>query len=429
MSNDKDTDKDKSVAQLIEELALRAKAASADAAKATTAAKNRALLRAAELLEDRIDSVLEQNALDVEEAEKANLSEAFIDRLTLNLAGAKCMGESLRQVAALPDPVGAIEGMRPLPSGISVGKMTVPIGVIGIIYEARPGVTAEAASLCIKSGNACLLKGGKEAIRTNEAIARLFRQGLIDSGLNPDSALLIDSTDRAAVSAMLKQDRCIDVIIPRGGKGLIKTVMAETRIPVIKHLDGVCHVYIDEFADAEKAETIVINAKTQRYGTCNTMETLLVHAARLRDVMPNLAVRLSSLGVEIRGDERMMKLFGGALKPATEEDWSAEYLAPILSVKVVDSLDEAIAHINKYGSKHTDSIVSENASRIARFLREVDSSSVMANASTRFADGFEYGLGAEIGISTNKLHARGPVGLEGLTTYKWIVIGDGSARA
>jgi glutamate-5-semialdehyde dehydrogenase len=345
------------------------------------------------------------------------------------------MAEGLEEVAALPDPVGAITELVERPTGIKVGRMRVPLGVIGIVYESRPNVTADAAALCLKSGNACILRGGSEAIRANLAIAECVHEGLRAAGLPADAVLVVSTPDRAAVGELLRMHDNVDIIVPRGGKSLVERVIAESRIPMIKHLDGVCHVYIDERADVDKAVRIADNAKTQRYGTCNTMETLLVHESIAPRVLPALARIYAEKGVELRCDEAAAQLIRAALdgaapaiKPATEQDWYTEWLAPVLGVHIVKSLDEAMAHIAKYGSQHTDAIVTEDEARARRFLREVDSSSVMVNASTRFADGFEYGLGAEIGISTDKLHARGPVGLEGLTSQKYVVLGTGQVR-
>jgi len=351
----------------------------------------------------------------------------MLDRLALTPARIDDMIEGLRQVAALPDPIGEIRDMRYLPSGIQVGKMRVPLGVVGIIYESRPNVTIDAASLCLKSGNATILRGGSEAIHSNQAIARCIQLGLAEAGLPAAAVQVVETTDRAAVGALIAMPEFVDVIVPRGGKGLIERISREARVPVIKHLDGICHVYIDVAAHLDKAVRIADNAKTQRYAPCNTMETLLVHAAIAGKVLPPLAAIYREKGVELRGCGQTRELLGDVLE-ASEEDWSTEYNAPILSIKIVESLDAAIEHINRYGSQHTDAIVTENFTDARRFLTEVDSSSVMINASTRFADGFEYGLGAEIGISTDKLHARGPVGLEGLTSEKYVVFGDGHVR-
>ncbi|MBE0625418.1 MAG: glutamate-5-semialdehyde dehydrogenase, partial [Burkholderiales bacterium] len=364
---------------------------------------------------------------DVAEARAQGLEPALLDRLQLTSAGVEDMAEGLEQIARLADPIGAITELRERPSGIRVGRMRVPLGVIGIIYESRPNVTADAAGLCLKSGNAAILRGGSEALRANRAIAACMHEGLDAAGLPRTAIQVIATADRAAVGELLSMNEYVDIIVPRGGKGLIERVMKESRIPMIKHLDGVCHVYIDDRADLEKAIRIADNAKTQRYGTCNTMETLLVAAGIADKVLPPLAQIYFDKGVELRGDSAARSLVP-AIKPAGEEDWYAEYLAPILAVRVVKDMDEAMDHIAKYGSAHTDAIVTEDREKAQRFLREVDSSSVMVNASTRFADGFEYGLGAEVGISTDKLHARGPVGLEGLTSQKYVVLGDGQIR-
>lgn len=404
-----------------------ARAASRELARADTAAKNGALEAMAAAIERDSARLLAANAEDVAEAQRKGLEPALVDRLVLTAKGVASMAQGLREIAQLPDPIGEVSGMAYRPSGIQVGRMRVPLGVIGIIYEARPNVTADAAGLCLKSGNAAILRGGSEAIRCNQAIARCVREGLEAAGLPEAAVQVIETTDRAAVGELITMRDYVDVIVPRGGKGLIERISAESRIPVIKHLDGVCHVYIDDRADLDKAVRIADNAKTQRYGTCNTMETLLVHVAIAPLALPQLARIYGDKGVELRGCERARAIVP-TMKPATEEDWYAEYLAPILSVRVVDHLDAAMEHIAVYGSQHTDAIVTEDYSRARRFLREVDSSSVMVNASTRFADGFEYGLGAEIGISTDKLHARGPVGLDGLTSLKYIVLGDGQIR-
>ncbi len=360
-------------------------------------------------------------------ARAAGLAPALLERLALTAAGVEAMAEGLEQIARLADPVGAITELRERPSGIRVGRMRVPLGVIGIIYESRPNVTADAAGLCLKSGNAAILRGGSEALRSNRAIAACMHEGLDVAGLPRAAIQVIATGDRAAVGELLTMNRYVDIIVPRGGKGLIERVMNESRIPMIKHLDGVCHVYIDDRADLAKAIRIADNAKTQRYGTCNTMETLLVAEGVAAKVLPPLAAIYFDKGVELRGDEQARRIVP-AMKPASEDDWYAEYLAPILAVRVVKDIDQAMEHIAKYGSAHTDAIVTEDKERAQRFLREVDSSSVMVNASTRFADGFEYGLGAEVGISTDKLHARGPVGLEGLTSQKYVVLGDGQIR-
>jgi len=404
-----------------------ARAASRAMAKADTKAKDRALLSMAEAIASDEARLLAANAADLAAAREKGLEPALIDRLTLSAKGVQSMADGLRQIAALPDPVGEITHLNFRPSGIQVGRMRVPLGVIGIIYEARPNVTADAAGLCLKAGNATILRGGSEAIRSNRAIAACVHEGLRAADLPEAGVQVVETTDRAAVGELLRLDQYVDVIVPRGGKGLVERVMAESRIPMIKHLDGVCHVYVDEHADPEKAVRIADNAKTQRYGTCNTMETLLVHRRIAPVVLRRLAAIYLDKGVELRGCETARELVP-QMRPATEEDWYTEYLAPILAVRVVDDLDQAIEHIAVYGSQHTDAIVTEDLGRARRFLREVDSSSVMVNASTRFADGFEYGLGAEIGISTDKIHARGPVGLEGLTSLKFVVIGDGQVR-
>lgn len=396
-------------------------------AKADTAVKNHALLATARAIQRDEEVLLAANARDVAQARTKGLDSAMIDRLTLTQKGIASMATGLEQIASLSDPVGAITDLNYRPSGIQVGKMRVPLGVIGIIYEARPNVTADAAGLCLKAGNAAILRGGSEAIQSNQAIAVCVKEGLRSAGLPEQAVQVVETTDRTAVSALITMNEYVDVIVPRGGKGLIERITNEARVPVIKHLDGVCHVYVDLSADLEKAVRVVDNAKTQRYGTCNTVETLLVHAGIAERFLPRICKILLEKGVELRGDEAVRALTAG-VKPAMEEDWYAEYLAPILSIRIVADIDQAIAHIAAYGSQHTDSIVTEDYSRARQFLREVDSSSVMVNASTRFADGFEYGLGAEIGISTDKLHARGPVGLEGLTSQKFIVLGDGHIR-
>ncbi|ERS82365.1 MULTISPECIES: glutamate-5-semialdehyde dehydrogenase [unclassified Halomonas] len=392
-----------------------------------TGAKNAALLAMAEALEAARGEVLAANARDLERGRAGGLDAALLDRLALDDARIDAMLEGLSQVAALPDPVGEIDGLRARPSGIQVGQMRVPLGVIGIIYESRPNVTLEAASLCLKSGNAAILRGGSEARDSNAAIAACIARGLAAAGLPAGSVQVVATTDRAAVGRLIAMPEFVDVIIPRGGKSLIERITREARVPVIKHLDGVCHVYLDATADPEKALAIAVNAKTHRYGTCNTMETLLVDAPLAASLLPRLAVAYADEGVELRGCERTRALVPEALA-AEEADWHAEYLAPVLAIRVVDGIEAAMAHIERYGSQHTDAIVTESWSLARRFLAEVDSSSVMVNASTRFADGFEYGLGAEIGISTDKLHARGPVGLEGLTTRKYVVFGDGQVR-
>jgi glutamate-5-semialdehyde dehydrogenase len=423
----KRTDESLDVVAAMRELGQRARAAAREIARASTAVKNDALVELAAAIESEAAAILAANAEDLRAARAAGLEDALIERLELTPARVKAMAEGVREVAALPDPIGEMFDLKLRPSGIQVGRMRVPLGVVGIIYESRPNVTADAAALCIKSGNAAVLRGGSEALRSNRAIAACLAQSLTAAGLPADVVQVVPTTDRAAVGAMLAIPEFIDVIIPRGGKSLVARVSAEARMPVIKHLDGNCHVYVDEAADADKALAIALNAKTQRYGTCNTMETLLVHAAIAPTFLPHVAARYAEHGVELRGCARTRAVLPEA-KPATAQDWDTEYLAPILAIRIVDSFDEAIAHIAKHGSAHTDAIVTENHTRAMRFLREVDSASVMINASTRFADGFEYGLGAEIGISTDKFHARGPVGLEGLTSVKWVVFGDGHVR-
>ena len=404
-----------------------ARAASRAMARADTAAKDRALHAIAAAIErDRV-RLLEANQRDLDDARSKGLAPAMVDRLALTTNGVATMAEGLRQIAQLPDPVGEITDLKYRPSGIQVGRMRVPLGVVAIIYEARPNVTADAAGLCLKSGNAAILRGGSEAIHCNQAIARCVDEGLRAAALPASAVQVIEVTDRAAVGELITMKEYVDIIVPRGGKGLIERISLDARIPVLKHLDGICHVYIDDRADLEKAIRIADNAKTQRLGTCNTMETLLVHKDIAARVLPRLCEIYVGKGIELRGDERARAIFAG-MQPATEQDWYTEYLAAILSIRVVEGLDQAIEHITIYGSQHTDAIVTEDFSRARRFLREVDSSSVMVNASTRFADGFEYGLGAEIGISTDKLHARGPVGLEGLTSQKFVVLGDGQIR-
>src|SRR5262245_21604715 len=405
----------------------RARTSAREMARADTDAKNRALLAAAKALRRDQKKLMSENAADLLSARAAGKNDAFIDRLALTENTIEGMAEGLVEVAKLPDPVGQISELHQQPSGIKVGRMRVPLGVIGIIYESRPNVTADAAALCLKAGNACILRGGSEAVRSNVAIADCMHEGLKAAGLPERAIQVVETSDRAAVGMLLAMGEYVDIIVPRGGKDLIERVMRESRIPMIKHLDGVCHVYIDEGADVDKAIRIADNAKTQRYGVCNAMETLLVNEKIAPSVLPPLAKIYTDKGVELRGDEEARKLVT-SMKPATEQDWYTEYLAPILAVRVVKDLDAAMGHIAKYGSQHTDAIVTENEARAKRFLREVDSSSVLVNASTRFADGFEYGLGAEIGISTDKLHARGPVGLEGLTSQKFVVIGSGQVR-
>ena len=415
------------VAEYMQKMGANARQASRVIARASTEVKNRALLAMAEALDASRAAIEAANKIDLAAGKERGLDDAMLDRLALTPARIDGMIEGLRQVAALPDPVGDISDMRFMPSGIQLGKMRVPLGVIGIIYESRPNVTMEAASLCLKSGNATILRGGSEAIHSNQAIAKTIAVGLEAAGLPAEVVQVVETTDREAVGQLITMPEFVDVIVPRGGKGLIERIANDARVPVIKHLDGICHVYIDAEADLGKAVNIAINAKTHRYGTCNTMETLLVHEIVAQEVLKELLVAYNQAGVELRGCEKTCVLLPSA-KAATEEDWATEYLAPILSIKVVSGIDEAIEHINHYGSHHTDAIVTENYTLSRQFLREVDSSSVMINASTRFADGFEYGLGAEIGISTDKIHARGPVGLEGLTSQKYIVFGEGQVR-
>lgn len=416
------------IREYVETVGRRAREASRYIARADSNAKNQALRSIAQAIRREASVLIEANQRDLAAARAAGLEPAMLDRLTLSEKGIATMTEGVDQIATLPDPVGEISELKIRPSGIQVGKMRVPLGVVGIIYEARPNVTADAAALCLKSGNAAILRGGSEAIECNRAIARLVHEGLQSAGLPADVVQVIDTTDRAAVGHLITMRQYVDVIVPRGGKGLISRLLAEARVPMIQHLDGNCHVYLDDDADADKAMRIVENAKTQRYGTCNTAESLLVARSVAARLLPPVASMLTSKGVELRGCPETLLLVSGA-KPATEEDYAAEFLAPVISVKVVAGLDEAIGHINHYGSHHTETIVTENYSNAMRFLREVDSASVMVNASTRFADGFEYGLGAEIGISTDKIHARGPVGLEGLTSQKWIVLGNGQVRS
>ncbi|MEH6515999.1 MAG: glutamate-5-semialdehyde dehydrogenase [Halioglobus sp.] len=415
------------IAQYMTGLGTAARQASRQVAASSTDQRNRALLAAEEALDGARDTLVEANAQDMERGRGNNLSAPLLDRLELTPARIDTMLEGLRQVAALPDPVGSISDLNVLPSGIQVGKMRVPLGVIGIIYESRPNVTVEAASLCLKSGNATILRGGSEALASNCAIAECLAQGLRAVDLPEAAVQVVATADREAVGQLITMPEFVDVIVPRGGKGLIERISRDARVPVIKHLDGVCHVYIDSGADLEMAQAIAINSKTQRYGTCNTMETLLIAASEASAVLPLLAVQYQQAGVELRGCQRCRDLMPD-LVVATEQDWYEEYLGPVLAVRIVDDLDQAMAHISQYGSQHTDTIVTRDHPRAMRFLREVDSSSVMVNASTRFADGFEYGLGAEIGISTDKLHARGPVGLEGLTSQKYIVLGEGQVR-
>lgn len=416
------------IAEYMQEVGRRARAAARDMARSSTAARNRALTAIADALEQAGERLLEANARDLDAARERGLEPALIDRLTLNRDRIRSMADGLRQVAALPDPIGTVTDLAYRPSGIQVGRMRVPLGVIGIIYEARPNVTADAAGLCLKSGNAAILRGGSEALHANQAIAACVHAGLAEAGLPPHAVQVIGVTDRAAVGELLRMPQYVDIIVPRGGQSLIDRVMRESQVPVIKHYAGVCHVYVDDRADQDKAVAVAVNAKTQRYGTCNTMETLLVASGIAGTFLPVLAQRYREKGVELRGCAATRAILPEALE-ATEADWSEEYLAPVLAIRVVADLDEAMEHIYRYGTGHTDAIVTEDLARARRFLREVDSSSVMVNASTRFADGYEYGLGAEIGISTDKLHARGPVGLEGLTSQKFVVIGDGHGRS
>jgi glutamate-5-semialdehyde dehydrogenase len=420
------------VKEYMEALGRRARAASRAMARADSATRNRALSLIADAIEREAEALRAANLQDLEAARANGLAPAMVDRLTLSDKAIGTMVEGLRQIVALPDPVGEISNMKTRPTGIQVGQMRVPLGVIGIIYEARPNVTVDAAGLCIKSGNATILRGGSEAIHCNRALAKIVKQGLIDAGLPEDGVQVVDTTDRAAVGALITMPQYVDVIVPRGGKGLIARLMEEATVPMIKHLDGICHVYIDAKADLQKALDIGFNAKCHRYGTCNTMETLLVERSVAPAVLPELAKLYATEQVELRADEEAFAILGAAAYPhlarATEQDWATEYLAPILAVRVVDGIEAAMDHIDKWSSKHTEAIVTEDYSAAMRFLREVDSASVMVNASTRFADGFEYGLGAEIGISNDKLHARGPVGLEGLTSLKYVVFGHGETR-
>jgi len=415
------------VPSYMRELGRCARQASRLVGRAETGDKNAALYAIADAIVADRAHLAAENRKDLQAGKQRGLDAALLDRLELTDARIEAMAEGLRQIAALADPVGAISDLNYRPSGIQVGRMRVPLGVIGIIYESRPNVTADAAGLCLKSGNACILRGGSEALHSNQALAGCIKKGLQQAGLPATAVQVVATTDRAAVGELLKLEEFVDVIVPRGGKGLIERISRESRIPVIKHLHGVCHTYIDDQADIDKAVKVAFNAKTQRYGTCNTMETLLVAEGIAERVLPLLGRMYRDAGVELRGCERSRQILND-INVAQDSDWNEEYLAPILSVRVVADLDAAIDHIEKFGSRHTDVIVSDNITRARRFLREVDSSSVMVNASSRFADGFEYGLGAEIGISTDKLHARGPVGLEGLTTLKFIVLGDGHIR-
>ena len=419
--------KARSLSSQMKDRGARARAAARVLARAETGQKNAALFSFSDILRADRGRVLAANALDMKAGSKDKLDPALMDRLELNEERIETMADGVRQVANLQDPVGEFVDLRPRPSGIQVGRMRVPLGVIGIIYESRPNVTADAASLCLKSGNACILRGGSEALNSNLAIAHCMDKALKDAGLPTDAVQVLDTTDRKAVGELLTMPQYVDIVIPRGGKELVEFVTEHARVPVIKHLQGICHVYIDGAADLEKAVAVAVNAKTQRYGTCNTMETLLVDQEVAAKVLPELGRIYQEHGVELRGCDKTRKILTG-IKAATAEDWKTEYLAPVLSIRVVTGMDQAMEHIAEHGSAHTDAIVTESLSRARRFLREVDSSSVMVNASTRFADGYEYGLGAEVGISTDKFHVRGPVGLEGLTSLKWIVVGDGHIR-
>jgi glutamate-5-semialdehyde dehydrogenase len=410
------------------QLGQQARAASRALAASNSGQKNRALNSIADSLDNGRQTLAEENKKDLQAGKEKGLSDALLDRLELTQDRINSMIEGLRQIAALPDPVGEIFDMSYRPSGIQVGRMRVPLGVVGIIYESRPNVTADAAALCLKSGNATVLRGGSEAFHSNQAIAGCIKQGLEQAGLPGDAVQVVETTDREAVGSMIAMPDYIDVIIPRGGKGLIERISADARVPVIKHLDGICHLYVDDEADPKKAFDVTLNAKTQRYGTCNTLETLLVHDTIAEDFLPVMAKAFAEKAVELRGCEKTCAILGDNCIAATAEDWDTEYLAPILSIRVVEDMQQAMDHIEAHSSRHTESIITENITKARRFLQEVDSSSVMVNASTRFADGFEYGLGAEIGISTDKFHARGPVGLEGLTSVKFIVLGDGHIR-
>ena len=415
------------IKEYMNDLGVKARKAGREISRTESGKKNWALLEIAEVIKASADVLVSENQKDLVAGKANGLDAAMLDRLALTPKSIQAMVEGLKQVAALPDPVGEITDLSYRPSGIQVGQMRVPLGVIGIIYESRPNVTVDAAALCLKSGNACILRGGSEAIHSNQAIASCIGKGLSEAGLPVEAVQIVATADRQAVGELITMNQYVDVIVPRGGKGLIERISKDATIPVIKHLDGICHVYIDDNADVAKAITIAVNAKTHRYGVCNAMETLLVAESIAAKVLPTLAEQYLEKGVELRGCPKTRSLIPACVT-ATEEDWLTEYLAPILSIKIVSGLDEAIEHINHYGSLHTDAIVTEDYSKARRFLREVDSSSVMVNASTRFADGFEYGLGAEIGISTDKLHARGPVGLKGLTSLKYIVLGDGHIR-
>jgi glutamate-5-semialdehyde dehydrogenase len=417
----------------IAHMGVAARAASARMAAASTAAKNAALLGLARRLRADTAALQEANAADLAAAQANGLEGPLLDRLKLDAKTIETVAEGCEQIAAMPDPIGEVSGLTQRPSGIRVGRMRVPLGVFGMIYESRPNVTIEAASLAIKSGNACILRGGSEAIRSNQALAERVQAALAEAGLPPEGVQLVQTTDRAAVGFLIASPEAVDVIIPRGGKGLIERISREAKVPVIKHLDGNCHVYVDASADLAMALRVVDNAKTQKYSPCNAAESLLVHAEVAASFLPRIGAVFAAKGVEMRGCPAALAALqgvaGAKLVPATEEDWATEYLAPIISIKVVAHLDEAIAHVNRHGSHHTDAILTDTHTHAQRFLREVDSASVMVNTSTRFADGFEYGLGAEIGISTDKFHARGPVGLEGLTSLKWVVLGQGELRA
>jgi len=415
------------IKEYMKTLGQQARKAGREISRTESGKKNLALLKIAEAIENSYELLIAENRKDLDAGKKNGLDAALLDRLELKLAGIQAMVEGLKQVAALPDPVGEVSDLSYRPSGIQVGQMRVPLGVIGIIYESRPNVTVDAAALCLKSGNACILRGGSEAIHSNQAIAACISQGLEAAGLPVEAVQIVSTADRAAVGELITLSEYVDVIVPRGGKSLIERISKDATIPVIKHLDGICHVYIDDTADIDKAIKIAVNAKTHRYGVCNAMETLLVAESIAAKVLPLLAEKYSEKGVELRGCLKTCSLIPSCIR-ATEEDWDTEYLAPILSIRIVDGIDQAMEHINQHSSGHTEAIVTEDYTLARRFLREVDSSSVMVNASTRFADGFEYGLGAEIGISTDKLHARGPVGLKGLTSLKYIVLGDGHIR-
>lgn len=420
-------DIEQNVTAYMQQTGVRAREASRLVACADVSAKNRALEAIAEAILDSRQTLQEKNQLDVEAGRKSQLSPALLDRLELTASRIDSMASGIQQVAKLPDPVGEITDLKSQPSGLQIGKMRVPLGVIGIIYESRPNVTADAAAICLKAGNAAILRGGSEALHSNQAIASCIADGLAQANLPRHAIQVVDTTDRQAVLELIQMRDYVDVIIPRGGKSLVQRISNDARVPVIKHLEGICHVYIDRDADLEKAASVAFNAKTYRYGICGAMESLLVAADVAAAVLPGLSKQFSDEGVEIRGCAKTCEIVASAI-PATESDWSTEYLAPVLSVKVVDDIDMAMAHIEEYGSRHTDAIVTENLSHARRFMREVDSSSVMVNAATCFADGFEYGLGAEIGISTDRLHVRGPVGVEGLTTQKYVVLGDGTIR-